>query len=617
MAVKRIHFAILALGLVGLLSFAIVQVAAQPAPSPYGARKGKDAVVPTEFASPAKDKDALPPVPPMPASDITLPPLPPTPGESPKPELKTKPAAEKADKIVIPPMLPSSTKPPVASESIELDLKPVAPPAPKPEIKTEVKPPMPVISSPTFPGGSTSNRVSPGLTLETIVPDAVPLGKDATYEIVVRNAGLTPVTGVRVEEEMPQGARYLGGEPMADVSLNTLRWSLGDMAAGAEKRIKITVMPTGDNDHVTNPKVTFTSTTSSVVKITRPKLSASVTGPDNVLINEEAAFTIQVKNEGTGPATKVKIHVALPPGLKHPQQRDGSPVEAELPNIAAGETKSVTLKTMAIQPGSQMCELTVMGEACGAVTAKATTMVQKPMLEAKLTGPGKAMVRGEPVFTLEISNPGNAPTPNVQAAASFPEGLEFVSASDSGNYEPASRTVTWNMGTLAASGKKTLTFKLRAGVAGKIEVRTIAASPMKVDDKTLDVKSSTVLQVEGVPAVAFEVVNLDNPAEVGKEVTYEIRVLNQGTCPLTNVKIAAALSDGLNVTNVVGPTKHTSSPQSVSFEPIARLAVKADMVIRIKAKGTSAGDLRCKVQLSCDQLKQPVFKEESTVFFQP
>ena len=81
--------------------------------------------------------------------------------------------------------------------------------------------------------------------------------------------------------------------------------------------------------------------------------------------------------------------------------------------------------------------------------------------------------------------------------------------------------------------------------------------------------------------------------------------------------IAAAMSDGLNVTTVTGPTKHTTSPQSISFEPIPRLAVKADMVIRIKAKGTSAGDLRCKVQLSCDQLKQPVFKEESTVFFQP
>ena len=55
----------------------------------------------------------------------------------------------------------------------------------------------------------------------------------------------------------------------------------------------------------------------------------------------------------------------------------------------------------------------------------------------------------------------------------------------------------------------------------------------------------------------------------------------------------------------------------VAFEAIPRLAVKADVVVRVKVKGTVAGDLRCKVQLSCDQLKQPVFKEESTVFFTP
>jgi hypothetical protein len=41
------------------------------------------------------------------------------------------------------------------------------------------------------------------------------------------------------------------------------------------------------------------------------------------------------------------------------------------------------------------------------------------------------------------------------------------------------------------------------------------------------------------------------------------------------------------------------------------------VVIRLKAKGIVAGDLRCKVQLSCDNLKQPLVKEESTVFFTP
>lgn len=634
MAVRRIHIATLALGLVGVLGFTIIQAAAQPAPSPYGPKTEPGPVVmPTDFAQPKPDKDKAPA--PMPgqgaAPDIILPipsPAPaPAPGPTidlpPKPDVKAEPArpdpmkpesAKTDDGLPLPtiPPAPGLDPPPATNPALPdapaIELRPAAPMAKPEAVKSETKP----LAPPT-----PANRVAPGVTLETIVPDAVPLGKDVSYEIVVKNAGPAPVSGVKVEEDMPAGARYLGGEPAPEVSLTTLRWAVGELAAGAEKRLKVTVKPAGEGDYKTSPRATFTATAASTVKITRPKLAASVTGPEGVLINEEAAFVIQVKNDGTGPANRVKIHVTLPPGLKHPQQRDGSPVEAELPALAPGETRSVTLKTTAVQPGPQACELTVIGEGCGAVTAKATTTVQKPMLEARLVSPGKAMVRGEPTFTLEVNNPGNAPTPNVQAAVSFPEGLEFVSASDSGNYEPGSRTVTWNLGAQPAGGKKSLTFKLRAGVAGKIEVRAVAAAPVKVEDKPLEARSAATIQVEGVPAVGFEVVNLDNPAEVGKEVTYEVRVLNQGTCPLTNVKLAAALSDGLAVTGVTGPTKHSAAGQAVTFEPLARLAVKADVVIRIKAKGTTAGDLRCKVQLSCDQLKLPVAKEESTVFFAP
>lgn len=618
---RRIHIAMVALGLVGVLGVTLAQTAAQPAPG-----------VQTPVSGPAVP--SLPPTAGLP--DIVVPPadrgpeikLPPT-----LPDVVMPPPAMPPE-LAPPKVTPPTTKPmaPVPTAEVKpptITTKPTAGPAPV--IKTGVpeEKPKPVFADPTpivapavspttTPAAPAPKRANPNIVLETVVPDAVPLGKDVSYEIVVRNAGSLPVSGVRVEEELPSGARYLGGEPLAEVTPGALGWTLGEMAPGAERRLKVNAKPAGEGDFRTSPKVTFTAAAGNTIKITRPKITASITGPEAVLINDEAAFVIQVKNEGTGPAHKVKIHVNLPAGLKHPQQRDGSPVEAELPVLAPGETKSVTLKVKALEAGSQSCELTVLAEACGAITSKAMTTVQKPMLEARIVSPGKAMVRGEPTFTLEVANPGNAPTPNVQAAVSFPEGLEFVSASDGGNYEPGSRTITWNLGAQPAGGKKPLTFKLRAGVHGKLEVRAMAGSPpARSGDKPLVARSTAELEVEGVPAVGFEVVNVDNPAEVGKEVTYEIRITNQGTRPLTNLKLAAVLSEGLTVTGVTGPARHALSGQTVGFEPLARLAVKADVVVRLKAKGTTAGDLRCKVQLSCDQLKQPVGKEESTVFFAP
>lgn len=597
---------LLVLGVVGVLGVTLAQTAAQPALPPVPGGK----LDPAAFtAPPGKAKDA--PKPGGEPLDLVLPPLPPTPGPGAE-------ALKIPDPVVGPPPLSAA---PVEFPRIISRTPPAPPwvimPEPPPELKPVVKPPAPEPtafapppSAPPMPGVP-SNRVAPGVSLETVVPDAVPLGKDASYEIVVRNNGPVAVNGVRVEDEMPQGARYLGGEPLADVTLSTLRWTVGDLAPGAEKRMKVTVKPAGEGDYKSNPRVTATAATTNTIRITRPKVTAAVSGPDVIGMNEDAAFTIVVKNEGSGPAAKVKIHVNLPAGLKHPMQRDGSPVEAELANVAPGETRSVVLKTKAIAPGPHTCELTVMAEGCAESKAKTVTLVQNPMLEARLVSPGRATVRGEPVFTLEIANPGNATTPNVQAAASFPDGLEFVSASDGGNYEPGSRTVTWNLGPQAAGAKKNVTLKLRAGLHGKLAVRSVVQAGAK-----LKAEPEAVIQVEGVPAVNFEVVNIENPAEVGKDVTYEIRVLNQGTRPLTNVRLAAGLSDGLQLVGVTGPTKHQATGQAIGFDPIPRLAVKADVVIRIKAKGTVAGDLRCKVHLACDEFKQPVFKEESTQFFQ-
>ena len=115
----------------------------------------------------------------------------------------------------------------------------------------------------------------------------------------------------------------------------------------------------------------------------------------------------------------------------------------------------------------------------------------------------------------------------------------------------------------------------------------------------------------------FEVVDLEDPIEVGKETTYEIRIANTGTMHCTNVKLTAAMSDGLSVGSVSSNVPHQMVGQTLVFEPIAKLPVKGDLIVRVKAKGTMPGDQRFKVQLSCDQLKQPVVKEESTSFFQP
>jgi hypothetical protein len=50
----------------------------------------------------------------------------------------------------------------------------------------------------------------------------------------------------------------------------------------------------------------------------------------------------------------------------------------------------------------------------------------------------------------------------------------------------------------------------------------------------------------------------------------------------------------------------------VTFDPLAKLATKADAVYRVKVRGVQPGDHRFRVQMTCDQLRQPVLKEEAS-----
>jgi hypothetical protein len=52
--------------------------------------------------------------------------------------------------------------------------------------------------------------------------------------------------------------------------------------------------------------------------------------------------------------------------------------------------------------------------------------------------------------------------------------------------------------------------------------------------------------------------------------------------------------------------------QQVVMEPLARLAPQADAVYRIKVKGQQPGDHLVDVQLTSDDVRTPVIKQEST-----
>ena len=188
----------------------------------------------------------------------------------------------------------------------------------------------------------------------------------------------------------------------------------------------------------------------------------------------------------------------------------------------------------------------------------------------------------------------------------------------------------WKLNGLPPGGTKTVSLKLRAATAGDGLLRTIAqampeapvigtagagGAPVRPTGRVLEAKTETAIKAEGVAAIKFEVTDLEDPVEVGKEAIYEIKVTNQGTGPCTNVQLVASLAEGTTYTGSSGPSQIKAQGQHLVFDAIQTLGVKGEAVYRVRVRSTAAGDLRFRVQLTCDQIRTPVVKEESTSFY--
>jgi uncharacterized repeat protein (TIGR01451 family) len=476
------------------------------------------------------------------------------------------------------------------------------------------------------PPSALPGRVVQHVVLEAVCPETVVFGQEFRYELIVRNMETVAVAGIRVDDELPPGAKYVSSDPPAELNGDRLSWTIGTLAPRSEKRIMVRVKPSDEGEVRSRASVTYTATVDARSRVTRPRLAVAVTGSEVCRAGEETTFQIKVSNSGTGPAQRMVLQAKLSDGLLHPQ---GVVIEAELANLPPNDTKVIPLKVRAAKAGLQRCEISVLAEGSPDATGKASVNVVEPLLQISQTGPVKCHVRAEPVYEISLSNPGTAATDPITLSAVLPDGFEFVQGSDNASFAATTRAVVWKLTGLAPGGSKSVAVKLRAVAAGDGVLKTQAQAmpetptisqvganvPVRTVGRALEATTETSIKAEGVAAIRFEVTDLEDPVEVGKEAVYEVRVTNQGTGACSNIQLVAALGEGMSYTGSNGPTQIKTQGQHLVFDPIQTLAAKGQVVYQVRVRGATAGDLRFRVQLTCDQVRTPVVKEESTRFY--
>lgn len=449
---------------------------------------------------------------------------------------------------------------------------------------------------------------SPRLNVEKIAPEELLVGKSAVVYIRVTNSGDLPAHRLEIRDSVPRGTRLIATRPQASVMPDgRLVWRIGTLPPGQEVSVEMEILPLQEGDVGSVAEISFAAEAGARSRVTKPELELRVLAPESVLIGSPANLTLRISNPGSGPASQIVVEAYLPRGLSHPA---GSAIMYEVGPLAAGESRELTLSLQTQEAGKHLCRLVAHGEPNLRVATEVPLEVTSPQLELVISGSRRRFLDRQGIFELAVTNRGTAPARDVRLTVTVPPGVEFVSANNEGMFDGATRRLRWQLEELPQGETGTVRFVLLPRQAGKFQLEALAEA-----EKCTPAQSSLAIEVEGIAALQFDVRDLTDPVALGGETIYEIRLANQGSKEAKGVRVTVTTPPGLRPTQAEGPVRYMTEAGRIAFDPLSDLPPKAEVVFRIQAQALRPGDQRIRVEVTSEELRTPIVKEESTNVF--
>ncbi len=312
---------------------------------------------------------------------------------------------------------------------------------------------------------------------------------------------------------------------------------------------------------------------------------------------------IVVRNAGKREILEVRARDVLPPGLKLVEPQ--TPLTWDIGSLDPSEGREFRFKVVAAAAGPHTNTVEVTSFDGGSFATNAVAMVGAPVLAIECDAQPEVFSGRPAEVCLTLANTGSARESQVALELPIPEGAALIRATEGG--VSAGGRVVWEIGGMApgASRKVCATFTLAqpGSLAYRPTARGACAPPAQGQCAT---------RVKGIPAILVEVIDLEDPIQVGDPITYDIQVTNQGSATLTNLKILCTLAEGQEFVSGSGVTAVQAQGRTIAMDPLAALEAKAVASWQVVVKATQARDARFKAEVFSDQFHEPVQEFEAT-----
>jgi len=241
--------------------------------------------------------------------------------------------------------------------------------------------------------------------------------------------------------------------------------------------------------------------------------------------------------------------------------------------------------------------------------------VQEPQIELSVEGPVRKYVGRNADFVIRVKNPSDAPLGNVMVRDRLPPELQFVSASQNGQF--ANGEVVWNLGPLQPREERALQLTLRASGIAKQAVQAISA----VSESGARKEAQAAIEIFGQPALQTKFGDQGDPADVGKRIVYQAVITNTGTLVANDIAVKITIPDETRLVAVKGPTaeKEAVAGQVISFPAANNVTPGQQLVYTVEVQAVRpASNARARLEVTSPVLQGgPIIETEATRIVDP
>jgi uncharacterized repeat protein (TIGR01451 family) len=198
------------------------------------------------------------------------------------------------------------------------------------------------------------------LTVKMVGPEAVEVGREAKFLIDVTNDGPTPLTNVTASDTFEPGLSHTGGErsplvrpiPLIQPG-QTERFAVSFIVAEPGRHVhRLDV--TADGGHAAGARGAVTGIAAAT---SPPQLSVRVNGPSSRRVGEIAPYIVELKNNGSAPASNIVLNVTWGQNLELTEAQKGHEdniaqltTRWRIGSLAPGEVQTRRLHCICLNP---------------------------------------------------------------------------------------------------------------------------------------------------------------------------------------------------------------------------------------------------------------------------